>query len=113
MNRKLDLNTIQHPVFELTLMDENRTTIHVKTPSVNKFRELLAVSAELEKASENGQDTVALIYEFLAGVLSCNREVLTITAEELPTKYMVDLDAAMLIYREYIGFLSDVTTAKN
>lgn len=113
MNRKLDLNSIQRPTFELTLMDENRTTIHVKTPSVNKFREMLAVSAELEKAGEDSQATVELIYSFLAGILSFNRELLTITADELLEKYGVDLDAAMLIYREYIGFLNDITTEKN
>lgn len=113
MNRKLDLNAIQRPTFELTLMDENRTTVHVKTPSVNKFREMLAVATEIEKVDASSEETVELIYSFLAGVLSCNREVLTITPKELLEKYNVDLDAALLIYREYIGFLNDITAEKN
>lgn len=113
MSHKLDLTTMQRPSFELTLLDDDHTTIHVKTPNVNKFREMMRLAGEMEQAEANGQDVVEIVYEFLAGALSCNREMLTITAKELPEKYNVDLDAALLVYKEYIGFLSDITNAKN
>lgn len=113
MNHKLDLTAIQRPTFELTLLDDNHTTIHVKTPSVAKFREMSELATALEHAEENGQDAVAVIYTFLAGVLSYNTEAQTITAEELPEKYNIDIDAAMLIYKAYIGFLSDIANQKN
>lgn len=113
MNRKLDLNTIQRPVLELTLPDESQTTIHVKTPTMNKFREMQKVAAELENADMSDRDVVDIIYDFLADIMSCNREYITITAEELSGKYNIDLDAALLIYREYLSFLSGIAAEKN
>lgn len=113
MNRSLNLNTAKRPTFELTMMDDDETTIHVKVPELDLFKELQAMSDDLNEADENDPDVLDSIFDFLARLLSCNRENVAITSAELVGKYNMDFESALLVINEYVGFLTDVVNAKN
>lgn len=113
MNRSLNLNTAKRPTFELTMMDENETTLHVKVPELELFKELQAMSDDLNEADENDPAVMDGIFDFLARLLSCNRENITITSAEMVDKYNMDFESALLVINEYVGFLTDIVNAKN
>ena len=107
----LNLNTAKRPAFTLTLMDDEQTTLHINTPSMDMFKELQAVATELSMLDDDDPETESMAYDFTARLLSCNRERITITPEELRGKYNMDLDSLLLVYEGYMGFLNDI--AKN
>lgn len=109
----LNLNTAKRPVFALTLMDEEETTIHVKVPSMDLFNELKASAAELDRLNDGDPEAEDMIYDLTARLLSCNRENLKVTAEELRGKYNLELEDLLLVYGSYMGFLADIKTEKN
>ena len=113
MNRTLNLNTAKRPTFELTLMDENETTLHVKVPSLALFKELQAMSDDLNALDDSDTSALDAVYDLLARLLSCNRENLTLSGAELTNKYNVDFESALLVISEYVSFLTDIVNAKN
>lgn len=113
MNKVLDLNTVQRPTLELTLMDEERTTLRVKVPTLDMFKEMQGVASSLGGVEDGDRDSVNLLYEMLAKLLSCNRDRVKITAEELREKYNVDLESALIVFQAYVDFVTSIVHAKN
>ena len=111
--RRLDLNTVQRHSLELVLMDDEKTTVHVKMPTRNLFREMQAMASTLDKVEEGDADSTAMLYDFIARALSCNRERLTILPDEIETKYRMEMEDVLLIFSEYVSFITEVTSAKN
>lgn len=114
MARVLDLNTVERPTLELTMQDKDRTTILVSTPSEALVRELEEVAAEMSTLFNRGdQESVDAIYDLAARLISCNRQGLQVTAEELRTKYRMGLESALLFYSAYLDFINELTNEKN
>lgn len=109
----LNLNTAKRPVFTLTLMDAEETTLHVKVPSMDLFKELQASASELDKLNEGDPETVDMVYDLTARLLSCNREHITLTPDELRGKYNMELEDLLLVFSGYMGFLTDIANEKN
>lgn len=109
----LDLNTVQRPVMEVTLLDDARTWLRVTVPTEGVIREFEALLPELGKVQRGDRSSVDLIYELLAKILSCNRDFIQITAEELRGKYRVDLESAIIILANYNEFIEEIQGAKN
>lgn len=109
----LNLNSAKRPVFTLTLMDEEETTIHVKVPSMDLFNELRASAAELDRLNDNDPEAEEMVYDLTARLLSCNRENLKVTAKELRGKYNLELEDLLLVYGSYMDFLADIKNEKN
>lgn len=109
----LNLNTAKRPVFTLTMMDDAETTLHVKVPDMDMFKEIQSMSSELDALSDDSPEAEDAIYDITARILSCNREGLTVTAEELRGKYKMGLEEVLLVYGSYADFLTDIVKEKN
>lgn len=110
---ELNLNTVQRPTLDLTLMDEEQTLLRVKMPTLDMFKEMQAMSSALGGVEDGDKDSVDALYGMLAKLLSCNRDRIKITAEELKGKYNIDLESAILVFRAYVDFITSITRAKN
>lgn len=109
----LDLNTVQRPTLEVTLMDEARTLLRVTTPTEAVVREFEALLPELGKIQRGDRSAVDLIYDIMARVLSCNRDFIKVTPEELRGKYRMDLETAIIFMAEYNKFIDGIQNEKN
>jgi hypothetical protein len=113
MAKVLDLNNAQRPTLEVILMDDARTLLRVTTPTesvINEFENLLP---ELGKVQQGDRSAVDLIYDLTAKILSCNRDFIKVTAEELRGKYRMDLETAIIFWAEYNKFIDEIKNAKN
>ena len=114
MSKILDLNSLQIPTLELTFTDDKHTTLHVTAPTEALISELESwVKGGLEPLSKGDQASIGLAYDLTARLLSCNREGITITAEELRATYRVDLWTLIPVVNGYMEFISEIKNEKN
>ena len=113
MARVLDLNSVQRPTLELTLMDDDRTLLRVSMPTEGMVSELQAMTSDLKKVEKGDREAVELIYDLAARLLSCNRDRIQVTAEELRGKYRVDLESLLIVYSAYMDFINEISNQKN
>lgn len=109
----LDLNNVIRPTLELTMMDDDRTLLRVKTPTEGMVQELQAMHGDLAKLETGDRDGVDMIYDLAARLLSHNRDFIKVTAEDLRGKYRVDLESLIIIYNAYLEFINALTNEKN
>lgn len=114
MAKTLDFSKLNAPVLPLVMMDEDRTVVKVSTPSEALIeeleRELPALEPELKKGNK---EAVALCYDLAARLINHNRSFITVTAEELRTKYGLELFHLLAFFQAYIDFIGEITNAKN
>lgn len=114
MAKVLDLNTVERPVLTLILQDENRTRIDVTTPTESLVEELRHIAPQLSASLENPNDMDAKApYDLAARLISCNKQGLQVTAEDLAGKYRMNLESMLIFYGAYVEFIDDITKAKN
>lgn len=114
MAKVLDLNSIKLPTLELVFTDEAHTTIHVTAPTEALINEMESWSKTGMEALSAGDNTsVELTYDLTARLLSCNKERITITTEDLKGKYGVDIWLLIAILNGYTEFISEVKNEKN
>ena len=111
--KALDLNNVSRPTLELTMMDDDRTVLRVKTPPEEMIQELQAMRNDLAKLETGDLSAVGMIYDLAGRLLSYNRDFIKVTAEDLRGKYRVDLESLILIYGAYLDFINALTNAKN
>ena len=114
---ELNLNTVQRPTLNLTMMDDEQTVLRVKMPTQEMFKELQNNAGALDAAADGDADSTDYLYEQLARLLSNNRDHIMVTATELKkgkkSKYHMDLEDAILVYRAYFDFITTTIKAKN
>ena len=114
MAKNLDFNTVQRPTLLLTMLDDEHTQIRVSTPNEALVTELAEVAPKLEALVEtNGKDAIDAIYDLAARLISCNRDRLAVTGEELRIKYQLDLESMIVFFDVYVEFINEITNAKN
>ncbi len=113
MGKVLDLNSVQRPTLDLTLMDDNKTMLRLGMPTESMVNELQNMQPELKKMETGDRDAVELIYDLAARLISCNRDHIKVTAEELRTKYRVDLESLLIFFSAYLDFINEITNEKN
>jgi len=114
MARKLDLNALEQPTLELTLMDDNHTMLRLIAPDVDLIERLQSAAPKLKKvADSNDGDSIKAVYDLFADVISNNLEGLTVTAEELRDVYRVRFVHLMVIAANYLEFINEIKNAKN
>lgn len=112
--KTLDFNTINRPALQLVMQDDNHTTIKVGLPKEALIEELQEITPALQEANKSGNgDAMAMCYNLAARLISCNHNGITVTAEELKTKYNIDLECLILFYSAYLDFVNEVSNAKN
>lgn len=114
MAKTLDFNILCPPTLPLVMRDDARTEITVSTPTERLVEELQAVAPELNKVfAANDADSIKAVYELAAKLISCNRNGLTVTAEDLSGKYRLNLEALIVFYNVYTDFINEMINAKN
>lgn len=114
MAKKLDFNSIEPLVLELTMKDDKRTVIRVSTPTEALVEELQHVATKLDAAIKGKSETsTESIYDLAARLISCNRDGLTVTKEELRGKYHMNLENMLIFFGAYIDFINEITHEKN
>ena len=114
MAKTLDFNTLQRPTLLLTMLDDDKTQIKVSTPTEALVTELAEAAPALESLAETGgKDAIEAIYDLAARLISCNRDHLTVTADDLRTKYRLDLESLIVFFDVYVDFINEITNAKN
>lgn len=116
MAKKLDFNSVEPLVLELTMTDEARTRISVTTPTEGLIEELQLVSPKLQAALKDSNDACTEeIYDLAARLMSCNLEGLKVTKDELrnKNKYGLNLEKLIFFFRSYIEFINEITHEKN
>lgn len=114
MARVLDLNTTERPTLELTLQDKDRTTVLVSTPTEALVQELNQLAPEMTTVLQSGSaESMTAMYDLAARLISCNRNGIQITAEELRGKYRMGLESALIFFSAYMDFIEEITKAKN
>lgn len=114
MARVLDLRTVELPELELTLLDDNFTTIHVTMPTEALINELENISSEtLRQMAAGDRSTIESAYDLTGRLISCNKEGITITAEDLRGKYHVEWLVLLVLLKDYMSFINEIKAAKN
>lgn len=114
MSKSLDFNALNPPTLVLTMRDERHTEIVVTTPTEMLVEELQALAPELTRLlAGNDAESIKTAYTLAAKLISCNRSGLTVTADDLRTKYRLNLEALIVFYNVYLDFLNEITGAKN
>lgn len=114
MSKTLDFNTLQRPTLLLTMLDDEKTQLKVSTPNEALVTELSAVAPQLETLAETGgKEAIDAIYDLAARLISCNRDRVTVTGEELRVKYRLDLESMIVFFDAYVDFINEITNAKN
>lgn len=116
---KLDFNQINRPVLELTMMDKERTVITVTTPTEGLVEELQTTLPELQKIFAPGdQGTVDAAYDLASRLISCNKQGLQVSADDLRSKYwpadrLTNLENLVFFFSAYTDFIEEINNAKN
>lgn len=114
MAKTLDFNTIKRPTLTLVMQDDDRTRIDVTVPTEGLVSELIATAPELEAVVKNGDsESIRAVYDLAARLISCNRNDMNVTGEELRDKYNLDLEAIIVFYGAYTDFINEIANAKN
>ena len=113
-NKTLNFNTLERPCLELTMMDDAQTVIKVGMPSEGLVAQLEQLGANLtETLTKGDKDTVDACYDLAARFISCNRNFIEVTGEELRTRYRLDLEALVIFFSAYIDFIEALKSQKN
>lgn len=113
MTRVLDLNSVQSSFMDLTLRDDARTVVHLDIPPEALVNELQNMGPELKKMETGDRTAVDMIYDLAARLINCNSDFLTVTSEELRTKYRMNLVVTLAFFNSYMGFISELSNQKN
>lgn len=109
----LDFNSAQRPTLELTMMDDARTVLRVKTPPESMVQELQAMQGEFGKLETGDVDAVSMIYDLAARLMSQNRDFIKVTAQDLRDKYKMALEDMILFFNAYLDFINVLSNEKN
>ena len=114
MSRVLDLRVAEIPELTLTLLDPEATTLHVVAPDEALINELEHMhTSTLQQMAKGDQNSIALIYDLTARLLSSNKENLQVTVEDLRGKYRIKWQHLLLIISDYMAFIDDIKNEKN
>lgn len=116
---KLDFNALTAPVLDLTMADEDHTKITVTTPTEGLVEELEAMR---ERASDifsaENPESIDACYNLAARVISCNRQGLQVSVEDLKTKYwpkerMANQLYLLAFFKAYNEYIEEIKQEKN
>lgn len=114
MAKTLNFNTIVPPTLPLVMCDDEKTAITVVAPIEALVEELQEIAPQMEAALKAEAETATpVIYDLAARLISCNKEGLQVTADDLRGKYRLGLEALIVFYNVYLDFLGEITNAKN
>lgn len=110
----LNFNKYRPPILPIEMMDDESTVINVVPPTVELQEELRARLPELNALLTGGNEEMRKgLYDLAARLMSNNRNMLTITPEQLRKTYRLDEEDLVVFYNAYADFLKGIENAKN
>lgn len=115
MAEAIDFSTRRKPTLPIFLRDAaGERRVRVTTPTLDLMQEirgnLPALQALLEGVSDESREAV---FDLAARLISCNRDGLTVTGQELIDKYDLDEEDLTVFFSEYLDFIEGLAGAKN
>lgn len=113
MTRPLNFNNTRKKYLTVVLNDEKNTTLLVGTPTKAIMNELIALQNDLNVMGDGevNMESVELLYELSATLLSRNKTNTKVTKEELENT--LDLEDIFTFFTAYMEFIEDVSKGKN
>ena len=110
----LNFNRHRPPILPIEMPDEDNTVIHVTLPTVELQEELRASKGDLTALLTGGNDEKReALFDLAARLMSCNRDMLKITPEQLRKVYHLDAEDLAVFFKEYVDFIKGIENAKN
>lgn len=109
MVSKLDFNKVKKQYFEITLNDDGQTLLHLMTPTKRQMSELGDALSMV--GDELTFENVNTLYEIVAKIMSRNRELRVVTAEQLSD--LLDYEDLTLFINKYAEFIAELVKEKN
>lgn len=110
----VNFNRHRPPILEVPLLDKDATVLHITLPTVDLQEELRASAADFNALLEGGTEKQrAALFDLAARLMSCNRNWLKITPEELRKKYKLDEEDLVVFFQAYAEFITRTENAKN
>ncbi len=107
-------NRHRPPFWAVEMPDEESTLLHIIPPTVDLQEELRASAGDLNALLSGGDnDKRAALYDLAARLMSCNRNLLKITAEDLRKTYHLDTEDLVEFFHGYADFIQKIEHAKN
>lgn len=110
MAKSFDFNRMKPRTMTVTLSDEKKTTLIVKTPNKALRDELVGIKESVEDAEE--EEVWDALYELAAKVMSRNKEDIKITAVQLKELYE-DVNYITAFLEAYTDFVNELSDLKN
>ena len=110
----VNFNRHRPPVLEVPLFDKDKTVLQVTPPTVDLQEELRATAGDFYALLDGGEDEKReAIWDLAARLMSCNRNWLKITPEDLRKKYKLVEDDLVVFFQDYADFVRNLENAKN
>lgn len=107
-------NRHRPPIWPVEMPDEQGTIIHITLPTVDLQEELRAHADELSALLDGGKaEQRAALFDLAARLMSCNRDMMTITPEALRKTYRLDAEDLVGFFHGYVDFVKGIERAKN
>ena len=114
MAKSINFRAFAQPTLPLTMNDSEETVLTLTAPTVELVERLEANEDEIIAVFQRGDRTsVAEIWSLVADLISCNREGVKVTAEELKGRYGMTYPMLMVFFTAYGEFVAEIETAKN
>lgn len=114
MANLINFNRHRPPILPVELPDDEHTLLNLCPPTKDLVDELRNGQNELRALlTQEDEGMVEALYDLAARLMSCNRNLKKITAEQLRTKYKMDVVDLTLFYQNYAEFIVEIENAKN
>lgn len=110
MAKSFDFNKLKARTMNVTLSDEEKTTLVITTPDKALRDELVSIKDSFEDAEDD--EVLEAIYELTAKVMSRNKNGIVITAEKLKELYD-DVTLILSFLEAYTEFVNELSSSKN
>ena len=109
-----NFNRHRPPILPIEMPDDEGTVIHVTPPTVDLQEELRASAGDFNALLSGGDNEKReAFYDLAARLLSCNRNYIKVTAEDLRKTYRLDTEDLVEFFHAYVAFLQGIENAKN
>ena len=114
MAKTLNFNDVKLLTLHIVLKDEAKTEVHISTPTVDLVEKLQSdLPALQEKLQKGDKESITLMYDLAADLISINREGVKISGENLRGVYNIDLGDLLVFCGAYLDYIQEIKTSKN
>ena len=109
----LDYTQTAKPTMSVKMRDNGGTVLRITLPPRDVGDDLATMGDLLAVVVDGTADAVPALYNFAARVLSCNRDHIAVTPEDITGKYDLDVDDLTVFFSDYVDFIAGISRRKN